>query len=51
MSAFISGLETSGWLKHIQAILETSVFISKVKYLLSSILQKIPQITDSVFGQ
>ncbi|XP_053399742.1 myotubularin-related protein 8-like isoform X2 [Mercenaria mercenaria] len=29
MSAFLSGLEASGWLKHIQAILETSVFISK----------------------
>ncbi|KAK7481955.1 hypothetical protein BaRGS_00026758 [Batillaria attramentaria] len=29
MSAFLSGLETSGWLKHISAIMETSVFIAK----------------------
>ncbi|XP_052278880.1 myotubularin-related protein 6-like isoform X2 [Dreissena polymorpha] len=29
MSSFLSGLEASGWLKHIQAVLETSVFIAK----------------------
>ncbi|XP_076467720.1 phosphatidylinositol-3,5-bisphosphate 3-phosphatase MTMR8-like isoform X2 [Babylonia areolata] len=28
MTAFLSGLEGSGWLKHISAILETSVFIA-----------------------
>jgi len=30
MSAFLAGLEACGWLKHIQAVLETSVFIAKV---------------------
>ena len=30
MTAFLSGLEGSGWLKHISAILETSVFIANV---------------------
>lgn len=29
MSVFLSGLESSGWLKHIRAILETSWFIAK----------------------
>ncbi|KAK7096994.1 hypothetical protein V1264_004036 [Littorina saxatilis] len=28
MTAFLSGLEGSGWLKHISAVLETSVFIA-----------------------
>ena len=27
---FFSGLESSGWLKHIKAVLDTSVFIAKV---------------------
>ena len=31
MNAFLSGLESSGWLKHIKAILDTSAFISKVR--------------------
>ncbi|XP_052793920.1 myotubularin-related protein 6-like isoform X1 [Mya arenaria] len=29
MSAFLSGLDASGWMRHIQAVLETSVFIAK----------------------
>ncbi|CAG5076901.1 Similar to MTMR6: Myotubularin-related protein 6 (Homo sapiens) [Cotesia congregata] len=29
MSAFLNGLESSGWLKHIRSILETSWFIAK----------------------
>lgn len=29
MSAFLSGLENSGWLKHIRTILETSWFIAQ----------------------
>ncbi|XP_014786257.1 myotubularin-related protein 8 isoform X2 [Octopus bimaculoides] len=29
MSAFLSGLESSGWLKHVRAVMETSVFIAK----------------------
>lgn len=28
MNAFVNGLESSGWLKHIKAILDTSVFIT-----------------------
>lgn len=28
MSSFLTGLENSGWLKHIRAILETSWFIA-----------------------
>ena len=27
---FVSGLDSSGWLKHIKAILDTSIFIAKV---------------------
>ena len=30
MSAFLSGLESSGWLKHIKAVVETSVIIAMV---------------------
>lgn len=29
MSAFLSGLENSGWLKHIRSILETAWFITR----------------------
>lgn len=29
MSMYLSGLESSGWLKHIRAILETSWFIAR----------------------
>ncbi|XP_071787047.1 phosphatidylinositol-3,5-bisphosphate 3-phosphatase MTMR8-like [Asterias amurensis] len=29
MEAFLSGLENSGWLRHIKAIMDTSIFISK----------------------
>ncbi|KAK3099384.1 hypothetical protein FSP39_003635, partial [Pinctada imbricata] len=29
MSAFLQGLENSGWLKHIKAVLDTSVFIAE----------------------
>lgn len=29
MNAFLSGIESCGWLKHIRALLETSVFIAK----------------------
>lgn len=29
MSAFLSGLESSGWLKHVRAVMETSTFIAK----------------------
>lgn len=29
MSSFLSGLESSGWLKHIKAILDTSWFIAQ----------------------
>lgn len=28
MTSFLSGIEGSGWLRHVKAILETSVFIS-----------------------
>lgn len=31
MSAFLSGLESSGWLSHIKAIIDTSAFIAKVR--------------------
>jgi len=30
ISGFLSGLEASGWMKHIHLILETSIFIAKV---------------------
>ena len=30
MSAFLNGLESSGWLKHVKAVLDCSVFIAKV---------------------
>lgn len=30
MSAFLSGLEASNWLKHIKSVMDTSVFIAKV---------------------
>lgn len=30
INAFISGTESSGWLRHIKALLDTSVFIAKV---------------------
>ena len=36
MNAFLSGLESSGWLKHIKAILDTSAFISKVRENISN---------------
>ena len=29
MSAFLSGLENSGWLKHVKAVLDTSAFIAR----------------------
>ena len=29
MSNFLRGLESSGWLKHIQSVLETSLFIAQ----------------------
>lgn len=42
MSAFLQGLEGSSWLKHIKAIIDTSVFIAEVgcSSLLSFCLQK-----------
>ena len=30
MSAYLKGLEDCGWLKHIKAIMDTSLFIAKV---------------------
>ena len=33
MNAFLSGIESCGWLKHIRALMETSVFIAKVGIL------------------
>lgn len=30
MSDFLEGLESSGWLKHIKAVLDAAVFIAKV---------------------
>lgn len=30
MSNFLEGLENSGWLKHIKAVLDAGVFIAKV---------------------
>lgn len=30
--ALASGLDSSGWMKHIKAVLDTSVFIAKVVY-------------------
>ena len=30
VSGFLSGLESSGWLRHIQLILECSIFAAKV---------------------
>lgn len=32
MSGFLSGLESSGWLKHIRAMLDTSCFIANAIY-------------------
>jgi hypothetical protein len=32
MSAFLQGLEASGWLKHIKAVIDTSAFIAEVQY-------------------
>ncbi|XP_022236784.1 myotubularin-related protein 8-like, partial [Limulus polyphemus] len=29
MNAFLTGLESSGWLKHVRSIIETAVFIAK----------------------
>lgn len=31
MSDFLWGLENSGWLKHIKAIMDAGIFIAKVK--------------------
>ena len=33
MSTFLNGLEASGWIKHIKSVVDTSVFIAKVKFL------------------
>ena len=30
MSAFLNGIESCGWLKHVKAVLDASVFIAKV---------------------
>lgn len=30
MSDFLEGLENSGWLKHIKAVLDAAIFIAKV---------------------
>jgi hypothetical protein len=30
MSEFLEGLESSGWLKHIKAVLDAGIFIAKV---------------------
>lgn len=32
MSAFLNGLESSGWLKHIRSILETAWFIARAVF-------------------
>lgn len=34
MSDFLWGLENSGWLKHIKAIMDAGIFITKVQYML-----------------
>ena len=34
MSAFLGGLESSGWLKHIKSIIDTSVFVAKVTMMM-----------------
>ena len=31
VKSLTSGLESSGWLKHIKSVLDTSVFIAKVR--------------------
>lgn len=31
MSDFLEGLESSGWLKHIKAVLDAGIFIAKVR--------------------
>jgi len=40
MSAFLGGLENSGWLKHIKAIIEASVFVAKVFLPCVSLVQQ-----------
>lgn len=31
MSDFLTGLENSGWLRHIKAVMDAGVFLAKVK--------------------
>ena len=33
MTEFLSGIASSGWLKHIRSVMETSIFIAKVGWL------------------
>lgn len=44
VSNFLSTIESSGWLKHVKTVLDTSVFISKVK-----ILSLIPRLFHAYF--
>jgi len=46
--ALASGLDNSGWMKHIKAVLDTSVFIAKVLYY---VLHKHVQFDSAALGQ
>lgn len=35
MSDFLTGLENSGWLRHIKAVMDAGVFLAKVKLYLN----------------
>ena len=41
MNAFLSGIESCAWLKHIRALLETSVFIAKVMVFMPPTSEKL----------
>lgn len=41
MSEFLEGLESSGWLKHIKAVMDAGIFIAKVSVLTASPLHVI----------
>lgn len=34
MSSYLRGLEDCGWLKHIKSVMDTSIFIAKVSWLI-----------------
>lgn len=44
MSEFLSGLESSGWLRHIKAVMDAGIFIAKV------IIKILRTFTDLILG-